>query len=447
MKNGDIIEVHINGTTSDGSGVGRFEGQAVFVAGTAPGERVRVRVQKVSKSFAVGSAVKILAASDCRIPADCSCYGRCGGCCFRHISYDEECRIKRGIVADAMRRIGGIDVPVGELLRGESEGYRNKAQYPIDKNGRVGFFAVRSHEIVPCDGCRLQPPVFTEITKIFELFVRQFGISVYSEQSCKGLLRHLYIRSSSAGDIMVTVVINGGTLPHSDALISVLREALGERFRSFVLNINRERTNVILGRECRTLYGEGYITDVLCGITLRVSPLSFSQVNHDMAEQLYRKAAEYAAPEGKTVIDLYCGTGAIGLSLAGRAKSVIGVEIVPKAVEDAIANAAENNIDNIRFICADAAAAARTLRDEGVKSDVVIVDPPRKGCDGELLSIIAKGFCPHRVVYVSCNPATLARDCAALSALGYRVDAVTPFDLFPRTAHVECVVLLTKVHK
>ena len=243
---------------------------------------------------------------------------------------------------------------------------------------------------------------------------------------------------------MVTVVINGESLPQSDSLISALSGLLGDKFKSFVLNINREKTNVILGDRCRTLYGDGFITDTLCGVRLRVSPLSFSQVNHDMAERLYKKAAEYAEPDGKTVIDLYCGTGAIGLSLAARAKSVIGVEIVPEAVEDAVINARENGIENARFICADASAAAKELKAKGIKSDVVIVDPPRKGCDRELLSIIANDFCPERLVYVSCDPATLARDCKELATLGYRVEEITPVDLFPRTAHVETVVRLIR---
>lgn len=444
MKNGETREFLIDGITSEGNGVGRADGMAVFIPCTAEGDRVRAKIEKVGKNFAVGSMLKVLTPSPARIESDCSCFSECGGCCFRHIKYEEELRIKRRFVADAFSRIGKIDHPVGEILSGKSEGYRNKAQYPIDKNGRVGFFAARSHNIIPCSDCRLQPPVFSDIARLFELFIKQFKLSVYNEQTGKGLLRHLYLRTAHNGDIMVTVVINGESLPQSDSLISALSGLLGDKFKSFVLNINREKTNVILGDRCRTLYGDGFITDTLCSVRLRVSPLSFSQVNHDMAERLYKKAAEYAEPDGKTVIDLYCGTGAIGLSLAARAKSVIGVEIVPEAVEDAVINARENGIENANFICADASAAAKELKTKGIKSDVVIVDPPRKGCDRELLSIIANDFCPERLVYVSCDPATLARDCRELAALGYHVKEITPVDLFPRTAHVETVALLLR---
>ncbi len=444
VKNEDI-KIKITGMTSDGNGVGRHEGMAVFVPLTAIGDEVLVKIVKLQKNYAYGKLLRVLSPSSERIEPDCDCYHQCGGCVYRHINYASELKIKSDTVRDALSRIGGINVPLCKILSQSPDGYRNKAQYPINADGKTGFFASRSHRIIPVDNCRLQPTEFTKIAKMTELWVKQYGISIYNEETGKGLLRHLYIRTAASGDIMVVLVINGENLPHSAPYIESLKMLLHDRFKSLVININRKITNVILGEQCRTLYGDGYIVDELLGVKLRVSPLSFSQVNHNMAELLYEKAAEYAEPEDKTVIDLYCGTGAIGLTMARRAKSIIGVEIVPQAVEDANFNAKLNGIENTRFICDDAAGAAKKLRAEGVRADVVIVDPPRKGCTSELIETVANGFCPERVVYVSCDPATLARDLKIFESYGYSVKSVTPADLFPRTAHVETVVKLDRV--
>ena len=444
MRKNEDITLKITDITSEGNGVGRHEGMAVFVPGTAVGDTALVKIVKLQKSYAYGKLLKLISPSDTRCDADCDSFPLCGGCVFRHIKYSEEKRIKTEIVKNALSRIGGLDIPVLPIMAGKDEGYRNKAQYPINGEGRVGFFAPRSHRIIPINNCRLQPPIFSEIARVFELWIKQYKVSIYNEQTGKGLVRHLYLRSSAKSEVLVTVVINGENLPHFEPLIEILRSMLGDKLCGFCININRKQTNVILGDVCKTLYGEGYLIDEICGVRLRVSPLSFAQVNHDMAEQLYTAAADAAAPEGKTVIDLYCGTGAIGLIMASRAKSVIGVEIVPQAVLDARFNAEHNGIKNARFICDDAAGAAAKLRDEGIKADVVVVDPPRKGCDAELLSIIAESFCPERIVYVSCDPATLARDLKILSGLGYRTLSATPADLFPRTAHVETVASLVR---
>lgn len=446
MKQGSEITIDITGVTNEGCGVGRCDGMAVFVENTVTGDRVKAKITKVGKSFLSAQPVKIITPSQYRIKEACHRSSQCGGCAFWHIDYKAECEIKRGFVRDAFARIAKLDVPVREVVFGKTSHYRNKAQYPIASDGKTGFYAKRSHNIIPCDNCLLQPEEFSKITKLVELFVKQYGISVYNEKTGKGLLRHLYVRTSASGDIMVVLVINGENVPHSDALINILLSVFGDRLKSVMLNINRKNTNVVLGKEQKILYGDGYIKDTICGVTLRVSPLSFSQVNHDMAERLYEKAADYANPQGRTVIDLYCGTGAIGLSLAKRAKSVIGVEIVPEAIKDAEYNAKTNGIENARFICADAAKAAEKLRDEGIKSDVVIVDPPRKGCDKEVLEIIANNFCPKTLVYVSCDPATLARDCKVLSELGYIVEEATPVDLFPRTTHIETAAKLVRVN-
>ena len=296
--------------------------------------------------------------------------------------------------------------------------------------------------MVDCENCILQPPIFADIVKIFRKFIIKNGITVYDSEKHTGLLRHIYLRLAEAtGEVMVCAVINGEDLPHKNELIKKLTEI--PSVKSIVLNINRDRTNVILGKECVTVWGNDCIYDVLCGVKVRLSPLSFYQVNHDMAQQLYEKAAEYACLSGKeTVLDMYCGTGTIGLSMAKKAKRIIGAEIVPEAVLDAKRNALENGIENAEFICADAGEAAQELSSRGIKPDVVLLDPPRKGCSEMLLAEIVK-MSPERIVYVSCDPSTLARDCFRLKDLGYETKRLAAADLFPRTVHVETVVLLS----
>ncbi len=449
MRKNDEIILDITDMTADGSGLGKYEGMAVFVPMTAVGDTVRVKALKVKKTYAYGKLLEIIAPSPDRAENDCATFSRCGGCVYRHISYSAECRIKSDRVYEAIKRIGGVDLPPMPIIPSEcTEHYRNKAQYPIDSDSTVGFYSFHSHRIIPCSACALQPDIFSEITAVFSDWVHTNGISVYSEATHSGLLRHIYIRLAEVtGEIMVCIVINGSTLPASKNLMLKLTELCGERLKSLQININTEKTNVILGEECRLLYGEPYITDILCGLKIRLSPLSFYQVNRATAEKLYLKAAEYAKPIGKTVLDLYCGAGTIGLSMAAHANRIIGVEIVPEAVRDARFNAAENNIKNAEFICEDAAGAAFRLAEKGISPDVVVLDPPRKGCSPELISIVAEKFSPERVVYVSCDPATLARDIKLFGEAGYHLAEYTPTDMFPRTAHVECVSLLTKAQK
>lgn len=447
MKKNDEIILNITDMTAEGSGVGKHGGMAVFVPLTALGDTVRVKVLKVKKSYAYGKAEETITPSSDRIEPDCPVFSRCGGCTYRHIKYAAECKIKSDRVYEAVKRIGGIDMQPQRIIADPNltNRYRNKAQYPVSSEGSLGFYAFHSHRIIPCRNCLLQPEVFAVISEETEKWINTFNISVYSETAHSGLLRHVYIRiAEKTGEIMLTLVINGDNIPHIEALTSVLKNKLGNSLKSVQLNINKEKTNVILGRECRLIYGEPYITDILCGMKIRLSPLSFYQVNRAAAERLYEKAAEYAAPDGKKILDLYCGAGTIGLSMAKRAESVTGVEIVPEAIEDAKKNALINNIDNIRFICADAADAAARLSQENFSVDTVIVDPPRKGCSEELLNIIADKFAPKSVVYVSCDPATLARDIKSLTLLGYELTEYTPVDLFPRTAHVESVCLLSR---
>ena len=464
MRKNDLIEIEITGVTAEGSGVGRHEGMAVFVPDAAEGDRIEARVVKVAKRLAYGRIEKILRPSPDRLPPDCPVARQCGGCVFRHVRYEAERRAKRQRVADALRRIGGFDLEPEEMLPPDDAprtGYRNKAQYPVGSvpgvtgtpaarmepagSLSIGFYAPRSHRIVDCRDCRLQPPEFAAVLPAVERWAAENAVSVYDEGTGKGLLRHIYLRKAFAtGQLMAVLVVNGDTIPAPDRLVALIREAVGEALVSVQLNVNTTDTNVVLGKTCKTLFGKDDIEDILCGLRFRISPLSFYQVNRHMAEKLYKKAAAYAAPAGKILLDLYCGAGTIGLTMAGQASAVIGVEAVPEAVEDAKVNARLNGIENARFICADAAEAARRLAAEGVRPDVVLVDPPRKGCSAELLNCIAQAFAPQRVVYVSCDPATLARDCKILAEHGYRLLEATPADLFPGTAHVETCCLLVR---
>lgn len=445
MKKNDQITLEITAMSSEGSGIGRYEGQAVFVPLTAIGDTAEVLILKVKSNCAFGKLLKVITPSSDREENTCEAFLKCGGCVYRHISYKAECEIKQKKVEDAIFRIGGIEKKAEPIQSGSSERYRNKAQYPVNENGLCGFFANHSHRIIPCSDCQLQPEEFAKISKIFSDFIREKALSVYNEETGKGLIRHLYIRKAKVtGEIMVSVVINGKTLPFAEELVASFKGAIGDLLKTVVLNKNTEKTNVILGKEQETLFGDGYIVDELCGVKVRLNPLSFYQVNHDMAERLYEKAAEYAEAFNKTILDLYCGAGTIGLSMAKKAKQIIGVEIIPEAVKDAKFNAELNKIENARFICGDAANAAKELKKENIKPDVVILDPPRKGCERELLEIVAKDFCPERLVYVSCDPATLARDAKILEELGYKLEEYTPFDLFPRTHHVETASLFLR---
>lgn len=445
IKKNDEIILNICDYTADGSGVGRYEGMAIFVPLTAVGDKARVLILKVKKTYAFGKLIELLEKSENRQENTCSVFSRCGGCVYRHISYESEKQLKENKVYEAIKRIGGVDMKPQPILTDTDCRYRNKAQYPVSLDGRVGFYAFHSHRIIPCGDCLLQPEIFGKLTKVTENWIQTNKISIYNEQTHTGLLRHIYIRrAEQTGEIMFTAVINGKALPFAEQLIEKLKSVAGENLKSVILNINTLDTNVILGDECICLYSSPYITDILCGVKVRLSALSFYQVNRSMAEKLYKRAAEYAEPQGKTVLDLYCGAGTIGLSMAHKAKEIIGVEIIPEAVKDAEFNAKANGIENARFLCADAADAAKQLAKENLTPDVVIVDPPRKGCSEALIEIIAEKFTPERVVYVSCDPATLARDIKIFEAKGYNLVEYTPADLFPRTSHVETASLFLR---
>ncbi|MBQ8572014.1 MAG: 23S rRNA (uracil(1939)-C(5))-methyltransferase RlmD [Ruminococcus sp.] len=450
LKKNDILKLTILSLSSEGSGVAKTdEGITVFVPNSAVGDLLLVRIVKVQKTYAFGKVEEILTPSPDRITPTCSIGVQCGGCVYCHISYEAELKAKEQRVRDAIERIAKLDIPVNPILStGEVSRYRNKAMIPVGKNkdGKVtmGFYSKHSHRIIESDDCMLQPLCFLKATDILKAFIESKNITVYNEATGKGLIRHLYLRLAEKGDeLMITIVINGTELPFASELVEAFKEAL-PNLKSVILNTNIEDTNVVLGKHSRVIYGDGFITDVLCGLKFMISPQSFYQVNRKGAELLYSKAAEYADLSGNEVLlDLYCGTGTIGLSMANKAKSLIGVEIVPKAIYDAKNNSKANGIKNARFIGGDAAKAAETLRFEGLTPDVIIIDPPRKGCDKSLIKTISD-FNPNRVVYVSCDPATLARDLAVFAELGFKAHEVTPVDMFPRTAHVESVVRLSR---
>jgi len=442
------ITLDVTGFTAGGSGVGHYEGMAVFVAGAAAGDRLLCHVIKMKKNYAIAKIVKIIKPSKARVEPDCGAFPRCGGCVYRHIKYSAELELKQRRVVDAFERIGRLKIePEGIIGAVNTDYYRNKAQYPVraeDGEVKIGFFAERSHRVINCPDCRLQPPEFYAILAAFAEWIKTESISVYDEETGAGELRHIYIRKAfSTGEIMACAVINGSALPKPDALTGLLLKA-APMIKSVAVNYNTEDTNVILGDECEIFWGGKYIEDILCGLRVRLSPLSFYQVNHAQTERLYAKAAEYAGLSGEeTVLDLYCGAGTIGLYLAGMAKRVIGVEIAPEAVENAVENARINGIKNAGFICGDAGQAAEKIRAEGVRPDIIVLDPPRKGCAPELLETVS-GLAPERIVYVSCDPATLARDCAIMREKGYEVKKLCPVDMFPRTAHVETITLLQR---
>lgn len=447
MNKNEIYRAEITSLTNEGMGVCRIEGKVVFVPFSAVGDVCDIKILKAKDSYAYGKIESIIAPSKDRIESDCTVFGKCGGCCFRHINYESELAAKEGFIKDAFTRIGKLSPDFLPIVKNESiYRYRNKAQYPIgkDKEGNVicGFYAVNSHRIVPCNNCALQPEIFSEIVEYIRSYIQSNRLSVYSEFEKKGVLRHICIRKGHySGEINVTIVARR-KIPE----LQKLSKGIMARFpdvKGVVLNINKDDTNVILGNEEVLLAGRAEIFDTMCGNTVMLSPKSFYQVNTPMAEKLYGLAKEFAEPRGKILADIYCGIGTIGLSMAKEADRVIGVEIVESAVANAKKNAELNGYDNAEFYCADADNAAEILRKSGVKPDVIVLDPARKGCEKKVLEELAE-FEADRIVMISCNPATAARDCGILDELGYRCETVRGVDLFSGTAHVECVVKLSR---
>ena len=448
IKN-QIYEAVITDYTAEGRGVAHIEGCAVFIPNAIAGERYKVRIELARKTWAAGKIVEVLARSPHRVNRECPVAKLCGGCDFWHMDYEEESRLKAERVKDCLNRMGGESLEAVPILAApDCHGYRNKAQYPVafKKNkAYAGFFRAGTHDVVENQRCLILPAETDRVKDAVMDYVNKFKVSVYDEATGRGLLRHIYVRRGAvSGQILVCLVCNGRTLPKVPELLKRLETIPG--FTTLVLSVNQKKGNAVLGEEFITLHGPGYIEDTLCGLTFRLSPRSFYQVNHHQAQRLYRAAIEQAQiTRDDTVLDLYCGVGTITLAMASAAGRVIGVEVVPQAVEDARDNARRNGIGNAEFFCGDAGEAALALEAKGVKADVVVVDPPRKGLNADTIEALSR-FAPRRIVYVSCDPATLARDVALLKERGYRLQNALAADLFPRCSHVESVVCLVRTN-
>ena len=446
LKN-QIYEATVTDYTEEGQGVAHVEGCVVFLPNAVAGERVKLRIEKARKTWAAGKIVEILERSPHRVNRACPVAKLCGGCDFWHLDYEEECRLKAQRVTDCLNRIGGENLERLPILAAPTcEGYRNKAQYPVAwEKGRAyaGFFKAGTHQVVENTRCRILPEETDRVKAIVMDYVNKNRVPVYDEQTHRGLLRHIYVRRGAvSGQILVCLVVNGDGLPKVSGLIDALKAVPG--FTTLVLSVNTKKGNAVLGDKFVTLYGPGYIEDTLCGLNFRLSARSFYQVNHHQAQRLYREAISLAQiTKEDLVLDLYCGVGTITLAMAAAAGKVIGVEVVPQAVEDARENAVRNGIENAEFFCADAGQAALELEAKGIHPDIITVDPPRKGLNADAIEAIHK-MDPRRLVYISCDPATLARDVALLKEKGFVLQNALAADLFPRCSHVETVVLLSK---
>lgn len=450
LRKNQICTLTIENYTSEGDGVGRLDGFAVFVKGALRGETVSAHILKVSKACAWAKLERVLVPSPARIAPDCPYYAKCGGCRLRHMTYEEELVYKRQRVEDALHRLGGFDLPVQEILGAKQpERYRNKAAFPVSRDAKngvsVGFYRERSHEVIDIPACLIQSDQADKAGRIVRKWMHKYNISAYDETTGQGLIRHLLVRTNRRRESLICIVANAEALPFTEELVHDLTVGCPKAV-GIVLNTNTQDTNVILGGSSRTLWGSDFLEDRLCGLTFRLSVPSFFQVNRDQAEVLYQKAVSFAGLTGQeTVVDLYCGAGTITLAMARRAKRVIGVEVVAPAVRDARANALRNGFDNVEFLCADAGEAARQLAQRGIQPDVICVDPPRKGLAPEVIEAMAQ-MSPERIVYVSCDPATLARDLKVIAGKGYRLMEAVAVDMFPRAAHVETITSLIKTH-
>jgi 23S rRNA (uracil1939-C5)-methyltransferase len=460
-KNKEYV-LNITSMGYEGEGVGKIEGFTVFVPEALTGEEVKVKIVKVTKSHAFGKLLDILVPSKSRIKPTCPIYKRCGGCQLQHLSYEAQLKFKELRVRECIERIGKLEGILVHPTLGMKEPYRyrNKVQLPVGEKGgelQVGFYAVRSHEIINMDTCHIQDETADKVVDITRRWMKKFNIPAYNEGSVddnkgklvqtsgtRGIVRHIMVRKGfNTGEVMVVLVTSGVQLPHKEEFITMIKENI-DGIKSIIQSINSKATNVVLGRENKTLWGEDHITDYIGKFRFNISPLSFFQVNPLQTEVLYNKALEYAALTGKeTVFDAYCGTGTISLFLSEKAKKVYGVEIVPEAIENAKINAVQNNIRNAEFFVGEAEKVIPEMIGKGTRAEVVVVDPPRKGCERSLLEALAN-MQPERIVYVSCDPGTLARDLAILDEMGFKTLEVQPVDMFPMTSHVECVVRLER---
>lgn len=444
-----LYQVKIVDVSSSGDGICKLDdGFVIFVPNSVKGDILNIKIIKLLKNYGYGKIENIISPSKYRVKSDCNISSRCGGCCFRHIDYEYECIIKKQFVIQAFNKIAKVNnILIEDTVKSTSElYYRNKAQYPLGLNADnmviAGFYAKRSHNIVKLTNCFLQPIIFNEILNDIIYFIIKYNISIYDEFSKVGLIRHVYIRTADFMDeIMVCIVSTSSDIKNIDMLIDTLLNKYKD-IKSIVININDNDTNIILGDKNIVLYGKEYIYDVICGIKIKISLNSFYQINKLQAEKLYLKAIEYAKLDSNDILlDLYCGIGTISLIAAKYVKKVIGIEIVPQAIDDAKHNSNINNIHNSEFICSDAKTASLKLTKIYKNIDVVILDPPRKGCDIMVLESILH-LSPKKIIMISCNPPTAARDCKYLLDNDYNIEKIVPFDMFPRTNHVEIIVVL-----
>jgi 23S rRNA (uracil1939-C5)-methyltransferase len=450
LKKNQEFEIEIEQYGYEGEGIGKFNGIPIFVPFSAVGDRVIVKILKVAKGYAFGKIIEILRESQDRQAVECSAYLKCGGCSLLHLKYESQLDLKKQRVKDCMRKIAKLDAFVNDTVASPDVFmYRNKVQVPIgvhNDNIISGFYANHSHRIVKNSGCLLQNENLQKYIDFIKIWMEEYSIMPYDEINHSGIIRHIYLRQAKkTNEIMVVIVATTSKITNIEALVENLKENLAT---TVIININKEKTNVILGKKYITLYGNGYIEDVLCENIYKISPESFYQVNSSQTENLYKIAIEQAEiKETDIVFDLYCGIGTISLYASKFAKKVIGVEIVSKAIENAKENAIRNNIFNAEFICGEADNVSEELLKSGIKPDIVIIDPPRKGADENLIGLLKK-LSPKKILYISCNPATLARDLEKLAESNlYKINPITPVDMFPMTHHVECVVLMSRVEK
>jgi 23S rRNA (uracil1939-C5)-methyltransferase len=460
IEKGQQYELTIEDMSTEGQGIGKIEGLAVFVKGAVVGDIVKAELTKLKKNYAFGRLTEILEPSQHRIEPVCGYAGDCGGCSLHSLSYEAQLKLKKKLVEDKLIRIGGIEHPMVHDTIGMDNPwrYRNKAQFPVG-DVTVGFYQAKSHRVVNCDDCLIQSEPASALASALRDYMKTDHISAYDEKTGKGLIRHLIVKTAfQTGEVMVIAVINGKGLPNGEKLVYMMDDAIAElppnpetgvefSLESVILNINKKKTSEILGEEFKTLAGKPTILEKAGELSFEISPMSFYQVNPAQMVKLYDKAMEYAGLTGaETVLDLYCGVGTIGLYCASRAKKVIGIESVKSAVMDANRNAVINGIVNAEYICGRAEEELPKLLEQGISADVAILDPPRAGCDPALLDAVVKAG-PERIIYVSCDPATLSRDIKMLEEKGYRFVEAQPVDMFPWSSHVETVILMTRCGK